>query len=488
MKSLVRIISLTVLFFLSAAAYAQSSGPSAPPPPICSSSTPGAIYTETGTTPPTVYTCSYYNLVWRWVVNPSYGGLVYYPTVPATCSGALPAFLAGWPNTQMYVCVSGTPTKIGGYGYTIPIAAGGTGASTAAGANLNINGVTQTGTLGTSSQVSTFPGTVAATALTATGNLNANQVLSAGLVEGGSFYTTGTANLGPTVVTGNESVTGALNGTSASFSGQVSSPTVTATSYNSAPISWFGTGNANIGGSLPSTSTGSNNSAQGVYALQFNTTGSSNSAQGYQALYSNTTGSSNSAQGTGALYLNTTGFYNSAQGAGALYSNITGNNNTSSGYQAGRYISGGSSPNQTSSNSLYDGANTEPLADGDTNENVIGNGTVGHGSNTTTLGNSSTIGTWKFGTQHVIATAPTTSAGTVATYSTNAGGEITGLSAATSVTITFANSGWTSAAFCTATPSTTLATVVYNSAQSKTAVTFTFPALTGGLFYHCDGN
>ena len=78
--------------------------------------------------------------------------------------------------------------------------------------------------------------------------------------------------------------------------------------------------------------------------------------------------------------------------------------------------------------------------------------------------------------------------GSVATYSTNAGGEITGLSAATSVTITFANSGWTNAAFCTATPSTTLATVVYNSAQSNTAVTFTFPALTGNLFYHCDGN
>ena len=42
------------------------------------------------------------------------------------------------------------------------IANGCTGATTAAGANLNITGVTQTGTLGTSSQVSTFPGPVAA--------------------------------------------------------------------------------------------------------------------------------------------------------------------------------------------------------------------------------------------------------------------------------------------------------------------------------------
>ncbi len=92
------------------------------------------------------------------------------------------------------------------------------------------------------------------------------------------------------------------------------------------------------------------------------------------------------------------------------------------------------------------------------------------------------------GLVHYLGAAPTASAGTVATYSTNTGGEITGLSAATSVTITFANSGWYNAAFCGAWASTTLATNVYNSAQSAAAVTFTFPALTGNLFYHCDGN
>jgi hypothetical protein len=253
-------------------------------------------------------------------------------------------------------------------------------------------------------------------------------------------------------------------------------------------VSGFGAGNVNVGGGLSLTSTGSYNTAQGYQALYSNTTGSYNTAQGYYALYSNTTGNRNSAQGYYALYSNTTGGYNSAQGYQALYSNTTGSYNTAQGYEAGRYISDGSTANATSSNSVYFGVNTEAGASGDTNENVIGNAAVGNGSNTTTLGNSSTIGTWKFGTQHVIATAPTASAGSVSVYSTNAGGEITGLSAATSVTITFANSGWTNAAFCTATPSTTLATVVYNSAQSNTAVTFTFPALTGKLFYHCDGN
>ena len=106
----------------------------------------------------------------------------------------------------------------------------------------------------------------------------------------------------------------------------------------------------------------------------------------------------------------------------------------------------------------------------------VGNGVVGNTSGGLALAKIINTGT-----------APTTSAGTVAAYSTNAGGEITGLSAATSVTITFANSGWTNAAFCVAN-SSVAATQPYVTAQSNTAVTFTFPALTGNLFYHCDGN
>jgi hypothetical protein len=247
-------------------------------------------------------------------------------------------------------------------------------------------------------------------------------------------------------------------------------------------------GNIFAGGGGVYNTTGSDNSAQGSRSLYANTTGNYNSAQGYEALYANTTGSTNSAQGYEALYSNTTGSNNSAQGYASLYANTTGNTNSAQGYYAGRYINDGVTANATSSNSVYLGANTEAKTSGDTNENVIGYAAVGNGSNTTTLGNSSTTGTWKFGTQHITATAPTASAGSVSAYSTNADGEITGLSSATSVTITFANSGWTNAAFCVATASTTLATNVYNSAQSNTAVTFTFPALTGNLFYHCGGN
>ena len=236
-----------------------------------------------------------------------------------------------------------------------------------------------------------------------------------------------------------------------------------------------------------SNTTGTNNTANGYQALYANTTGTNNTANGYQALYANTTGSNNTANGYQALYSNTTGSNNTANGYQALYANTTGNNNTANGYQAGRYIADGVTANQTSSNSVYEGFQAYPLANGDTNENVIGNTAIGHGSNTTTLGNTATVGTWLAGTLHKAGTAPTVSAGSIAAYSTNNGGEITSLSAATSVTITFANSGWTNAAFCVAN-SSVAATQPYVTAQSNTAVTFTFPALTGNLFYHCDGN
>ena len=81
---------------------------------------------------------------------------------PINCSSSPPSPTDGqFTNLNILNCLSlnGGPcvTNAGG---TLPVANGGTGATTAAGANLNITGVTQTGTLGTSSQVSAFPGSV----------------------------------------------------------------------------------------------------------------------------------------------------------------------------------------------------------------------------------------------------------------------------------------------------------------------------------------
>ena len=136
--------------------------------------------------------------------------------------------------------------------------------------------------------------------------------------------------------------------------------------------------------------TGYANSAQGLNALYSNTTGNQNSAQGVNALQSNTTGNQNSAQGYAALYSNTTGSYNSAQGYAALY-NLTGgyNNNTAIGYNSGRYYNGTTGNLTSVSNSLFLGASASALADGDTNEIVIGYNAIGNGSNTIKLGNTS---------------------------------------------------------------------------------------------------
>jgi hypothetical protein len=160
-----------------------------------------------------------------------------------------------------------------------------------------------------------------------------------------------------------------------------------------------------IGAGL-ATTTGSNNMAQGYNALYTNTTGVSNTAVGRDAMNKNTTGSSNVAIGTSTLFSNTTGGNNMALGLQALYSSTTGSFNTAigtqalyvltsgssnlaSGYLAGRYIADGTTSNATANQAVYIGANTKPSASGNTNEIVIGYNSIGNGSNTVTIGNSS---------------------------------------------------------------------------------------------------
>ena len=245
---------------------------------------------------------------------------------------------------------------------------------------------------------------------------------------------------------------------------------------------------------------GSNNTFIGHAAGQYTTTGIDQVCIGYGGCNgSGTYPTGNYVVGIGQASAAGSGVNNVAIGGYSQTNQTTGYENVSLGYDSGDQLtsgylnvtighkSGGTTLATGNGDTLI-GPNTDVQGAADTNETAIGNGVTGNGSNTVSLGNSSVTGTYLQGTQHITATAPTASVGSVATYSTNAGGEITGLSAATSVTITFANGGWTNAAFCTATPSTTLATVVYNSSQSKTAVTFTFPALTGNLFYQCEGN
>jgi hypothetical protein len=158
--------------------------------------------------------------------------------------------------------------------------------------------------------------------------------------------------------------------------------------------------------------TASSNTFLGLNSGSYNTTGNYNSAMGQAALYNNTTGYQNSAMGVRALQNNTTGYQNSAMGVSALQNNTTGVQNSAMGLNAGRFIADGATALTITNNSTYFGYNTRALADNNTNEIVIGYNAIGIGSNTTTIGNSSTLATKVFGVQATGQVAPTIASAT----------------------------------------------------------------------------
>ena len=101
----------------------------------------------------------------------------------------------------------------------------------------------------------------------------------------------------------------------------------------------------------------------------------------------------NIAIGINSLLGNTTGNYNTAIGSYSLGNNITGSNNISIGVNSGRVYFGSSSLTNPSS-SIFIGNNTQPFSDNESNEIVIGNGTLGAGSNSTMIGNGYTTKTF----------------------------------------------------------------------------------------------
>jgi hypothetical protein len=126
--------------------------------------------------------------------------------------------------------------------------------------------------------------------------------------------------------------------------------------------------------------TGANNSAFGAYAGDNVTTAINNTLIGFASGFNNTTGNNN-------VFV----------GLSAAYNNTTGGNNVAIGNYAGRYIAGGSTANTISNNSIFIGYNTQANANSETNQIVLGYQTTGLGSNTTTIGNSSTTQTHLYG-------------------------------------------------------------------------------------------
>ena len=133
--------------------------------------------------------------------------------------------------------------------------------------------------------------------------------------------------------------TGSITGSTLTATGSISGSTLNSNGGFYLGGTLFATGsyslsNAFVGFSGNPSSTGTDNTATGVHALQNNTTGQSNTADGDATLYVNTTGSGNVATGADALDYNTTGNYNTAVGNIADGLNTTGNYNTALGYEA----------------------------------------------------------------------------------------------------------------------------------------------------------
>ena len=251
------------------------------------------------------------------------------------------------------------------------------------------------------------------------------------LMKNGSVALTNNWNAGAYTITSNKLVStidatihgltvgqGAGTGTDNSAFGYLSLSNNTTGSYNTAigsnSLSGVNTGNANtaIGHlTMNINTTGTANTAVGQGALPDNTTGSNNVSIGRNSLLQNSTGSSNTAIGRESLDYNTTGSNNTALGSKALSSVLITSDNVGIGYQAGSKDFDGIGDNYNPSSCIYIGSNSKSFGFSNTNEIVIGNSAVGNGSNTATIGNTSTLNAYLHGNFNLKnATAPTTAA------------------------------------------------------------------------------
>jgi hypothetical protein len=196
--------------------------------------------------------------------------------------------------------------------------------------------------------------------------------------------------------------------------------------------------------SLSANTTGNRNTVLGANAMSLNTTNGDNTAVGYFALHNstggfndafgsnslglNTSGTGNVAFGMNTISSNTTGNYNTAIGGGALGNATTSPDNVAVGNSAGSSLttdatntggsiligkdagrqygySGAGGQHTTGYNNILIGKDARSLGNGDYNEivispyninnyyggtSVLGLGGIGGGSNTTTIGNTST--------------------------------------------------------------------------------------------------
>jgi hypothetical protein len=191
----------------------------------------------------------------------------------------------------------------------------------------------------------------------------------------------------------------------------------------------------NIGGAFTTANTNTIVGSNSGYGI---TTGTANVIIGSSSAYSISTTSGNVVLGNLA-YRTGVGATNVVIGNAANYNGVSGNDNVYIGRNTAQFITSGANnvtlggmtarvgtSITTANNSTFIGYGANPLADNQTNQIVIGYNAVGLGSNTTAIGNSSTISTWLAGKLLIGTTTVATSLVRIVGLPTSSAGLVSG--------------------------------------------------------------
>ena len=189
-----------------------------------------------------------------------------------------------------------------------------------------------------------------------------------------------------------------FQGNNNSFAGQnagnllnITAGTNTGFGKNSQLVNISGGANTSMGASsLEALVTGNENTAIGINSMLLLNGGNRNVAVGADSLSTATTGNGNTAIGHNSLGNTTTTFFNTAVGEESLANITTGTTNTGIGNKAGKFTSDGTTANATGNYSVFIGDSAKAQANAQNNQIVIGYNTIGNGTHTATIGNSTT--------------------------------------------------------------------------------------------------